>query len=68
MHGLRRIGSLLLLAGLGFGALAASGSADLTSRYQAGQQRASQLQSQINGETSRIHGFEGTIGIAAEAP
>jgi hypothetical protein len=62
MHRVRRIGSLLLLAVAGSGVLAASGSADLTSRYQSGRQRSSQLQSQINAETSRIHGFEGTLG------
>ena len=36
--------------------------ADLTSRYQAGEQRSSQLQSRIRAETDRIQGFEGTIG------
>jgi peptidoglycan hydrolase CwlO-like protein len=61
MHTVRRIGSAILLAAAGCGALAASGSADLTSRYQAGQQRSSQLRSKIHSETSRIKGFEGTV-------
>ncbi len=59
---IRRIVSLLLLAAAGFGVLVASSAADLTSRYQAGQQRSSQLRGAIAGETSRIAGFEGTIG------
>jgi peptidoglycan hydrolase CwlO-like protein len=58
----RRIGLLLLLGAAGSGALAASGSADLTSRYQTGQQRSSQLQSRIHSESNRIQGFEGTLG------
>jgi peptidoglycan hydrolase CwlO-like protein len=62
MHRVRRIGSIVLLAVAGLGALAASGSADLTNRYQAGQQRSSQLQSRIHSENSRIQGFEGTLG------
>jgi peptidoglycan hydrolase CwlO-like protein len=62
MHKVRRIASLFLLAAAGSAALASSGSADLTSRYQAGQQRSSQLKSRIHDETSRIQGFEGTIG------
>jgi peptidoglycan hydrolase CwlO-like protein len=62
MPRVRRTASLLLLVAAGSGVLAASGAADLTSRYQAGQQRSSQLQSKINDETNRIQGFEGTIG------
>jgi peptidoglycan hydrolase CwlO-like protein len=61
MHKVRRIGSAILLAAAGCGALAASGSADLTSSYQAGQQRSSQLRSKIHSETNRINGFEGTV-------
>jgi hypothetical protein len=38
-----------------------SSSADLISRYQAGQQRASQLRSRVQSETDRIQGFEGSI-------
>jgi peptidoglycan hydrolase CwlO-like protein len=62
MPKVRRIGSAILLTAVGCGALAASGSADLTSRYRAGQQRSSALRSKIHSETSRINGFEGTIG------
>jgi uncharacterized coiled-coil protein SlyX len=58
---IRRITSLFLLTAVGFGVLAAAGAADLTSRYQAGQQRSAQLRSAIRGENSRIEGFEGTI-------
>ncbi|MGI8507340.1 MAG: hypothetical protein ACR2MK_11175 [Solirubrobacteraceae bacterium] len=59
---IRRAASLVLLAAAGWGALAASSTADLTSRYQAGQQRSSRLKSEINAQTNRIQGFEGTIG------
>jgi uncharacterized coiled-coil protein SlyX len=59
---IRRITFLFLLTALAFGVLAAAGAADLTSRYQAGQQRSGQLRSAIRGENSRIEGFEGTIG------
>ena len=38
-----------------------SSSADLTGRYQSGQQRAQQLRSQIAAQTKRIQGFEGSI-------
>jgi peptidoglycan hydrolase CwlO-like protein len=62
MHPLRRIAAVLLLMAAGYGTLVAASGADLTSRYQAGQQRSSQLRSQIQAETSRIQGFEGTIG------
>ena len=58
---IRRTGGLFLLLGLAFGALAASSSADLSGRYQAGQQRSSALQAAIRAETSRINGFEGSI-------
>jgi peptidoglycan hydrolase CwlO-like protein len=34
---------------------------DLASRYQSGQHRAGQLQSQIHADSSKIQGFEGTI-------
>jgi peptidoglycan hydrolase CwlO-like protein len=62
MHRIRRTASVLLLVAFAAGAAAASGSADLTSRYQAGQQRSSQLRARIHAESSRIQGFEGTIG------
>jgi peptidase M15-like protein len=42
--------------------LAGSSSADLASRYQAGKRRADQLRSAIQADSTRIHGFEGTIG------
>jgi len=58
---IRRITSLFLLTAVGFGVLATAGTADLTGRYQAGQQRSAQLRSAIRGENSRIEGFEGTI-------
>jgi peptidoglycan hydrolase CwlO-like protein len=48
-----------LVVALGAGAATSRG--DLASRYQAGQQRASQLQSSIHADTSRIQGYEGTI-------
>lgn len=58
---IRRITSLFLLTAVGFGVLATAGAADLTSRYQAGQQRSARLRSEIRGENDRIAGFEGTI-------
>jgi hypothetical protein len=42
--------------------LAGSSRADLASRYQSGQQRAKQLGSEINADSTRIQGFQGTIG------
>ncbi len=59
---IRRITFLFLLTSSAFVVLVSSSSADLTSSYRSGQQRSSQLQGQIRGETSRIQGFEGTIG------
>ena len=41
---------------------AGSGQADLMSRYESGQDQASQLRSRIQGETHQIQGFEGTVG------
>jgi hypothetical protein len=58
---IRRITFLFLLTAVGFGAIVTGGAADLTSRYQAGQQRSAQLRSEIRGENDRIAGFEGTI-------
>jgi uncharacterized coiled-coil protein SlyX len=58
---IRRIASLLLLAAGVLVALVTTSSADLSSRYQAGQQRSAQLQSAIRSENNRIAGFEGTI-------
>ncbi len=42
--------------------LAGSSSADLSNRYQAGKQRAGQLQSEIQSDSTRIQGFDGSIG------
>ncbi len=42
--------------------LAGSSSADLSSRYQAAKQRAGQLQSEIQSDSTRIQGFDGSIG------
>ncbi len=41
---------------------AGSSSADLASRYQAGTRRADRLRSEIEADSTRIRGFEGTIG------
>lgn len=46
--------------------LAGSSSADLASRYQAGKRRAGQLRSEIEADSTKIHGFEGTIGSLEE--
>jgi hypothetical protein len=53
------IASLIALSGL---IDAASSAGDLARQYSTGQQHASQLQSSIQADTSRIQGFEGTIG------
>ncbi|HEX4011331.1 MAG TPA: hypothetical protein VHX62_15030 [Solirubrobacteraceae bacterium] len=58
----RRIASVCLLSAAGLVAIAAPSSADLSSRYQAGQQQAQQLRSEIAAQTKRIQGFEGSIG------
>jgi peptidoglycan hydrolase CwlO-like protein len=59
---IRRIAFVLLLAAGVSGTVAASGRADLSGRYEAGQARSSQLRSRLHEESSRIEGFEGTIG------
>jgi peptidoglycan hydrolase CwlO-like protein len=59
---IRRIALVLLPVAVLFGALVTGSSADLNSKYQAGQQRAAQLRATIHDETSRIDDFEGTIG------
>jgi peptidoglycan hydrolase CwlO-like protein len=46
--------------------LAGSSSADLASRYQAGKRRADQLRTEIQADSTKIHGFEGTIGSLEE--
>ena len=57
----RRIVLLSLLAAAVAGLAAVPSSADLTSRYQAGRDRAQTLKSQITAQTHRIQGFEGSI-------
>jgi peptidoglycan hydrolase CwlO-like protein len=42
--------------------LAGSSSADLSSRYRTGKQRAGQLQTEIEADSTRIQGFDGSIG------
>jgi peptidoglycan hydrolase CwlO-like protein len=46
--------------------LAGSSRADLASRYQAGKRRADELRSEIRADSTKIHGFEGTIGSLEE--
>lgn len=58
---IRRIASFLLLATLGLGAVVTDSAADLTSRYQAGQERSAQLRATIRNESSRIGDYQGTI-------
>jgi hypothetical protein len=57
----RRTILLFLLTAVVAGLAAVPGSADLSSRYQSGRQRAQQLKSQITAQTTRIQGFEGSI-------
>jgi hypothetical protein len=57
----RRLACLCLLTAATVAIPAASSSANLSSRYQAGQQHASELRSRIKSETQRIQGFEGSI-------
>ncbi len=59
---IRRIALVLLLAAGISGTIVASGWADLSGRYQAGQARSSELRSRLHEESNRIQGFEGTIG------
>jgi len=58
----RRLPAAVLLTGALAASLAGVSSADLTSRYQTGQERSGQLRARIRAETSRIQGFEGTVG------
>jgi peptidoglycan hydrolase CwlO-like protein len=58
----RRILSLCLISAAAVALPAGSSSADLVGRYQAGQQRAAALRSQIGAETQHIQGFQGSIG------
>jgi hypothetical protein len=57
----RRIASLLLLLATALVLGAVPSSASLTSKYQAGQERARELRSQISAQSQRIQGFEGTV-------
>ncbi len=57
----RCIVCLLLLAVVGFGAGVSSSGADLTSRFQAGQEQSARLRAAIRDETSRIGDYQGTI-------
>ncbi len=58
---LSRTLSVGVLVALAAAAFAAEGRGDLAGRYAAGQQRARQLKSQIQSETHRIQGYQGTI-------
>jgi hypothetical protein len=59
---LRRI-ALTCLLGVAAAMIAtATGSADLSSHYAAGQRRAAQLRSSIESDSTRIQGYQGTIG------
>jgi hypothetical protein len=57
----RRFAYPFLMAAVVLGLSAVPGSADLNSRYQAGQQRAQQLRSQISAQSRQIEGYQGTI-------
>jgi hypothetical protein len=61
MLNVRRFVPLFLLAAVALGIAAVPGSADLSSRYQAGQQRARALRSQIAAQSRTIAGYQGTI-------
>ena len=61
MPNVRRFASLFLLAVVALGVAAVPGSADLTSRYQAGQQHAKALRSQIAAQSQAIRSYQGTI-------
>jgi peptidoglycan hydrolase CwlO-like protein len=56
-----RVAATCVLAALVAAIPASPSRGDLASSYAAGQQRASDLQSAINAENSKIQGFEGTI-------
>ncbi|HTU95458.1 MAG TPA: hypothetical protein VMF14_06420 [Solirubrobacteraceae bacterium] len=57
----RRFAYPFLLAAVVLGLIAVPGWADLSSRYQAGKQRAKELGSQIAAQSARIQGYQGTI-------
>ncbi len=57
----RRFAYPFLLAAIVLGLAAVPGWADLSSRYQAGQDRARQLRSEITAQSHKIAGYQGTI-------
>ena len=57
----RRFAYPFLLAAIVLGLVAVPGWADLSSRYQAGQDRARQLRSEITAQSHKIAGYQGTI-------
>ncbi len=57
----RRLAYPLLLAIVVLGLRAVPGSADLSSKYQAGQQAAKDLRSAISAQSAKIQGYQGTI-------
>jgi hypothetical protein len=61
MPNARRFAYPLLLAIAVLALTAVPGWADLSSRYQAGRQRAGQLRSEISAQSSKIQGYQGTI-------
>jgi peptidoglycan hydrolase CwlO-like protein len=61
MPNARRFAYPFLLAVAVLAITAVPGWADLSSRYQAGRQRASQLRSEIAAQSRKIQGFQGTI-------
>ncbi|MGH2896150.1 MAG: hypothetical protein ACRDPM_23175, partial [Solirubrobacteraceae bacterium] len=61
MPNARRFAYPFLLAAVVLGVIAVPGSADLTSKYRAGQQRAKDLRSVISAQSDKIQGYQGTI-------
>ena len=61
MPTVRRFAYPFLLAVVVLGLVAVPGWADLSSKYQAGQDRAKQLRSQISAQSQKIDGYQGTI-------
>jgi peptidoglycan hydrolase CwlO-like protein len=61
MLNVRRLAYPLLLSAVVLGLIAVPGSANLTSKYQAGQQRAKALRSVISAQSDQIQGFQGTV-------
>lgn len=61
MLNVRRFAYPFLLAAVVLGLIAVPGWADLSSKYQAGKQRAQQLRSEITAQSQKIHGYQGTI-------